>query len=314
MKHGIHVVCFLCCITAGFAFLSGCVTVQPFPQSARAGDTITLAVGSPDDLKQANTTVTFVPDSAPGTSINLTPNVTSIFKVYPDKTSSAWLVQAATIDSSAGHGSWLSVIALNLPSTMPVGPGKVYVSATGSRYPNGAHSIDGVAINLEILPGTGNANPLQYLPYSWSTEPLGGDLSLLKAGPQVLVRMYRAPGVGFGTSTYYGAMEIRVHVQMQDASAMPLADDDNIAVVFDDQQQHLRSRALSTWSRSGDDFLITFVSPPGSLQPYEARFSILPRPGTGVQLVGTPVLTSVKYFDIDGNPVSGPKFELVSLL
>ena len=104
-----------------------------------------------------------------------------------------------------------------------------------------------------------------------------------------------------------------MHAQVQDPSGLPLTDD-YIAVVFDDQQQHLNSRMQSTWSRSGDDFLVTFLSPIGAMQPYEARFSILAWPGYGSQIVGLPTLTSVKYFDVNGNVVSGPALELVSAL
>jgi len=104
-----------------------------------------------------------------------------------------------------------------------------------------------------------------------------------------------------------------VHAQTQDSSGLPLTDD-YLAVVFDDQQQHLNSRVQSTWSRSGDDFLVTFLSPIGTMQSYEARFSILVWPGYGSQIVGAPTLTSVKYFDVNGNLVSGPTLELVSAL
>lgn len=292
--------------------LSACVAVQPFPQAARAGDTITLAVGSPDDLKQTNTTVTYVPDSAPGTSVDLTPNIKSIFKLYPDKTSNVWLNQAAGIDSAAGHGAWMSVIAVNLPTSVPVGTGKVYVATTNATYPNFAHSVNDVPINMEILPGTGAPNPLKYLQYSWSNTPVAGQLNALKPASQVVIRMPPSSG-GYSNSTTYGAVEVRIHMQMQDSSGLPLTDD-YIAVVFDDQTQHLNSRIQSTWSRSGDDLLVTFVSPVGAMQSYEARCSIMVWPGYGSQVVGTPTLTSVKYFDVNGNPVSGPALELVSAL
>lgn len=295
---------------AALLLLSACVAVQPFPQAARAGDTITLAVGSPDDLKQSNMTVTYVPDNAPGTSIDLTPNIVSIFKLYPDKTSNAWLNQSTSIAPWSGHGAWMSIVALNLPSSMPTGTGKVYIAPGAAVYPINAHSVTGVAISMEILPGSGAPNPLQYLPYSFSTQPSVGRLSWLKPSPQVVVRMPR--GTGYASDVSYAAIEIRVRVQMQDTNSAPLTDD-NIAVVFDDQSQHLGSRMAPTWSRNGDEFVVTFISPVGGMQPYETRFSILPLPGQGT-IVGTPSLTSVKYFDVNGNPVSGPALELVSAL
>jgi len=70
----------------------GCVALQPFPTAARAGDTITLAVGSADGMTDSNTTVEFFapgvdPDIGPGTLIP----IRSVIKLLPDKASHLWL-------------------------------------------------------------------------------------------------------------------------------------------------------------------------------------------------------------------------------
>ena len=44
------------------AILVGCTAVSTHPLAARPGDTVTLAVGTPEDMTTANTTVYFTPN------------------------------------------------------------------------------------------------------------------------------------------------------------------------------------------------------------------------------------------------------------
>ncbi len=50
------------------------------------------------------------------------------------------------------------------------------------------------------------------------------------------------------------------------------------------------------------------LSPTGKLQYYESRFAIALRNNSDptISFAGTPVITSVRYFDINGNLVAGP--------
>ena len=43
--------------------LSGCVAYNSLPVAARAGDTITVAIGSADGATTSNTTATYFPDT-----------------------------------------------------------------------------------------------------------------------------------------------------------------------------------------------------------------------------------------------------------
>lgn len=75
---------------------AGCSLVHTVPLAARAGDTIMVSIGSPDDVSADNiTSITYTPT---GGSPIIIPNaqIRSIFNVYPDKTSAAWLYSCRT--------------------------------------------------------------------------------------------------------------------------------------------------------------------------------------------------------------------------
>ncbi len=285
--------------------LTGCVAVQPFPVAARAGDTITLAVGSPDGMTTSNTTVVYVPDSDPLNPIDITSNIRAITKIYPDKTSTAWLgkvgVYSDAIPSASGHGGWQSVIVLDLPSSLPVGQGKIEVSTgAGVTYPASSKTVNGVEVNMEILAGPGQSNPFSYFPYSWSTSPIPGDLSLLEPGTQALIKMPSPQGSGGGQ---YGAIQIKVNAPTTDGSGGSVSTG-SIRVVSDDQPTNLISQRQTSWIRDGDLFTVNIVSPNAKLTYPEARFSIVLK-GNGL-FTGTPVIESVIYYDADGYVTTGP--------
>ncbi|MCK5091252.1 MAG: hypothetical protein KAR30_01880, partial [Gammaproteobacteria bacterium] len=68
------------------SIVTGCVSIQPFPNAAKSGETITLAVGSPEGMTKDNITVTFTSNDQvtyPG-STDITSGVKSVLKLYPD--------------------------------------------------------------------------------------------------------------------------------------------------------------------------------------------------------------------------------------
>ena len=73
-----------CCIMLVAIAVAGCAALQPLPHSARPGDTIALAVGSPEGLTRMNTVVTFTPDSDPVNPVDLSSNIVAIFNASPD--------------------------------------------------------------------------------------------------------------------------------------------------------------------------------------------------------------------------------------
>ncbi|HHO68831.1 MAG TPA: hypothetical protein ENK12_07355 [Gammaproteobacteria bacterium] len=277
-------------------FLSACVAVQSFPVSARAGDTVMLAVGSPDGMNKGNTSATFTPGGG-GSAVPLP--IRSIFKLYPDKTSAAWLDSGALgVENDTGHGPWTTIVALDLPTTLPTGPGAVQIT-TGAVYPPPpARNINDTTLTLEILPGSGSPAPFTY--ELAANLPVAGDLTQLEPGRRLVVKPVFT---GTGTTTY-GAIEVRINIPFLDQIGA-----DNVRVVIDDKIELTSSsrRIQYTWSVQGTDLVVFFISPTGGLDYSQAHFSIISANIMSLidaALLDVNTLSPVAtYFDVNGNAV-----------
>lgn len=304
--------------------LYGCTGMQPFPLSARAGDTITLAIGSMDNITPSNTIATYHAVDTNGVEIgtyDLTPGIRNIFKLYPDKTSQAWhATDTRFMKNWSGHGPWMSVLLLDLPTDLPQGSGWVEVlPGVGAEYPNNAKRVEDVAIDLEILPGQGNPHTFGYLAYLYDSVPSSGKLDLLNPAPQVMVRPPEVIGTYTGASI--GAAEYKLNIPIRDSLGNPLADTgdrstDNqaIRVVLDEAPENSEDQIQLSWARQGDEFTVNVHSAMGKMDSGTLRFSILLLKQFVYNLLGTidydvnfsgiPSVTSVRYFDINGNEVT----------
>jgi len=279
---------------------AGCVSTQPFPSVARAGDTITLAVGSADGMTANNTTVEFFPGTDPAVVTPVPVAIRSIVKLYPDKTSSAWLDEGQ-IAARSSHGGWLSVVVVDLPQGLPEGDGVIQVRTNGEvTYPRFAATANGTDILMQILPGTGKSSTLDYYSLDGVSNP--GDLTQAEALPQVIIKP-PVPAEGQALSTAYGAVEINVTVPII-ALDGSVVDDAGIAVVLDDQPQTITRQASMIWKRNGDNFSIMLVSPLG-MYSFQSRVSIVPRTKDFLYILDSnnpPQLNSVTYYDLNGVP------------
>lgn len=282
--------------------LSGCIALKTFPQAARAGDTVSLAVGSADGMTRANTTATFVSDSAPNTPINLTPGIRGIFRLYADKASGMFSDSAISyVVDTSGHEPWVTVMVVDLPPGLPTGTGKVHITTTAA-FPTIDSSINDVPINLEILPGTGAPSNL---PYEFGVgSSRNGDLTQLETAPHALVMPVFPQSTAWPT---YGAIELKLHVPTTAGTALGAP---FLRVLVDDMGAASTSSSLNAVFRhdSNQNLTLMLLSPTGKLRYYEARFSIVPlnNQTQSISFTTIPVITSVRYFDINGNQVAGP--------
>lgn len=297
-------------VVVAWLHITGCTTIQPLPLAGRAGDTIMLSVGSPEGMTTENTSVAFVSAADPANPIDVTVGIRSISKIYPDKTSGAWLTSLArSVSHASGHGPWLIVMVLDLPSTLPVGPGEFHVSTTSEVvYPAYSSNVNEVPISFEILPGTGESHQFTYRPWSSGPGTTPGDLAQLDPLPQVLISPPAPPQPDGSENQVFGAVEIKLNVPVRTPTGAVMQTG-NIVVVQDDQPGNIISQVQMSWSRSGDDFTIHFISPAGGMSYYQAKCSIVAMvqnaDATTVFPI-QPVLTSVRYFDANGVVTTGP--------
>lgn len=291
------------------AALSGCISVQPFANYARPGDTITLSVGPQDGMTKGNTRVWFTPDSNPGGPIEVTSGVKAIFNLYADKGSFAYSPNNGNADLNfryLHHEPWLTVIALDLPQGLPVGPGAMQVQTTAAQpralesgnfgpYPN----INTVSARIEILPGTGAPHPLQYRTTYGGT--LNGNLTDVATAHQALIKPPVEDPQNQWTATY-GAVEMKLTLPLADKNT-GLLTEDNLRLVTQDVATYTRSKLQVSWSLNGNQLTVLFLSSAGKIKYYEPRFSVV---AESAIYSATPTITSVRYFDMNGNAMSGP--------
>ena len=281
--------------------LSGCTALKTFPQTARAGDTVALAVGSADGMTRANTTAYFVSNSS-SVQYNLTPTIRGIFKLYADKASVIYQAgsNSRTVVDTSGHEQWVTIMVIDLPQGLPTGTGTVHITTTAT-YPTIGSNINNLPIGLEIIPGTGAASSLSY-EFGVGTS-MAGDLTQVEAVPHAQVIPV------FPSSTAwpaYGAIEMKLYVPTSAGTAL---DPPRLRVLVDDLSISTSSSLNTSYRHdSNQNLTVLLLSPSGRLQYYESRFAIALRNDLDPPLsfAGTPVITSVRYFDINGNLVAGP--------
>jgi hypothetical protein len=271
--------------------LQACTTLQTFPHAARAGDTISIAVGSAVGMTKdsSNTTAVYVADS--GGTYPVT--IRSVFNLYPDKKSALYQSNSQTLNiiASANHEAWQTVMVIDLPSDIPVGTGSIHITSVAT-YPSVTSHINDMAIGLQIIPGSGESNPFTYEFGTGSSLP--GKLSLLEPLPHALI----TPPVN---GSYYGAIQMKL--TLSTSAPNPLTEAD-LRVEFDDMTPGTVSNRNVSWSINNNELTVMLISPGGGLQAVESRFSVIPYPK--FNFTSVPTITSVQFFDVDGQLVTGP--------
>lgn len=297
-------------------FLNGCTAYKVFPYEAKAGDTITLAVGSPDNMTRANTSATFISESDQGNPVDVTANIRAVFKLYADKASTVYQTTALFTEEivrTSGHMPWVTIVVIDLPTGLPTGPAKIELS-TPATYPTiGSHINDLTAntqtlvaggyiappIALNILPGTGT--PMVF-PYEFGIGWFfTGDLTWLEPQANAQVSPPFQTGNPSGWSTY-GAVEIKVNLHTD----APLTDS-LYRIVADEMSFYTKSQRSVVTGINGNELTVMFISPQGKLQYYEPRFAVVLDSSVNFSAVPFPVtISSVQYYDLNGTAVTGP--------
>jgi hypothetical protein len=293
---------------------SGCSLVHVVPLAAREGDTIMIALGSPDDMDESKiTSITYTPT---GGSAIVIPNtsIRAIFNLYPDKTSSAWLYSdAELIENESFHGPFTAVMALDLPvGLLPVGTGQLQVT-TSANYNGIIPGINGTFMDLEILPATATSpDPSDFTYRGFGGTPLPGDLNQLTALPRL---QFRPAYTGYDDVNTYGAVEIKIGINK---SGIPESD---FNIIVDDKVGTKQTRNVHTvFNAKRFETTVYFISHTGELQYSDVNFSIISQDlqdqfETGVQNVATDVtINSVTWYDINGNiDTGGPAIQVFNL-
>jgi len=266
----------------------GCAGVKTFPAAARSGDTVILPVGSFDGMDLTNTTLTLDAEGDPAdptddvVGLDLAPNVRGIFNVYPDPTSAA-----ANYDNTLSvvpgvwhRPAWQTLMVVDLDPSLPPGQATLHVSSSAEN----SSGIDPVDLALEILPGTGAADPLSYL---WG-QPIALNLNRLAPKPHV--------DVWFEEYTTLGAAEIVL------ALDDPAIDPATINVV--PRRLHAGTgtfelmQAAYYWHVDPDRLVVRMMAPQG-LNANRVAFSVVYQSTTGTPAFHLDT-AATRFWDVDG--------------
>lgn len=310
--------------------ISGCSSMQPLPNYARTGDTILVSLGGTDTnakvpvLWKENMTAT-VTDAA---NSAYPVKVRNLFRVYSDPTSKySYSSSQGSYDweswVSANMGVWLAVIDLSDPATgqyppLATGSGKISISSPelepwidysgfGWSWTNGNLGV----IPIEILPGTGKPNPLNYMG-PVSHYPLDS----LEPAPQVEVRA-NVPAE-FGT-VIGGATFVFRYVTADFGTTAERRP--RVTTTAGDQNVQLASRHAD--QGDGTTLLTVLLGNPHGFNPDNSgtglaqgrsllrslRFDIMWRETdkiiNDVNWQNSIQLVSAQFVDLDGNPLPG---------
>ena len=217
-------------------------------------------------------------------------------------------VDIPSLIQTSGHAPWVTVMVVDLPSGMTAGTGQLLVNTTGADYPTiGSHINDlktnGSRIDLEVLPSAGTPTVFKY-EFGVGSESTG-DLTRLESAPHALVHPLFEGGGGIAPHPYprYGGIELKLDLFPDVAIT-----GEDIYLADEDMESATDSRRSIAYGINNNgvnpEMTVILTSPIGMLEYYEARFSLVPQ--DGVTFLSAPVVTSVKYFDVNGGPAVGP--------
>lgn len=308
--------------------LVGCVAYQGFAVTARAGDTVTFAIGSLDNVKKSDVQLAYYSDSNPGVPIDITDGIRSIVRLYPDKTSLSYWEQTAGDDGLetikamldfSSHGPWQTVAVVDLPTTLPAGTGYVkFTMGANVNYPALLAKVDTVDVGLTILAhddGTamiGDNHEFGYRKYAFNQLTSVGDLNKLEPLQQVVIR--RLPSQSSNPEPVSAAnYELTFTVLDQsgtDVTSSLTADD--FSVVLDDSPLYIRSQVSLIWKKSNSVFNVSVISAAEPINPDRIRFSVVLSNIEDTAINGWTIadssasLQTFKYYDAQGGEMTGP--------
>ncbi len=309
-------------------FLASCVAVQPFPYAVRAGDTITLAIGSLDNVNKDDMSITYYPDpdSQPSDNpVDVTSGIRSVFNIFPDKKSKSYwdttsglgLETISSVENFSGHSAWQTVVAVDLPPTLPIGTGHFIVSPGASViYPSFLTRAESVDINAQILEPGGEAHAFEYRKFNFNNNTNIGILAELGQLRQVVLRHIPANN---DSPIPIAAAEYNLQVPIIDVSMNDVSDlvpNSDITVILDDQVNYLKNQSSLNWGRSGASIKVVTTSLSGNQNANLLRFVIIlsnyaDAEANGWSLADNASLVTVKYYNVDGDEISGPIPEVV---
>ncbi|MBW1791599.1 MAG: hypothetical protein JRJ14_04910, partial [Deltaproteobacteria bacterium] len=252
-----------------------------------------------------------VSDAAPGSPVDITANVRSVFKLFADKVSPVYAdgpgIGTSQVVRTSVHEPWITVMVIDIPEELfpgmplPAGPGHISITTAPSvTYPSISSHINDKTIAMEILPEIlpqdGIASTFTYEFGTCCTAP--GNLSQLEAQPHALVKSDLLEDLGGLTG--YGAIEMKL--DFTGVTSLPI-NESNLHVAADDMTAFTDSGRSIITGINNQMLTVIMISPKEKLKAYEMRFAAAPKAGN--TFTGPlPTVDSVAFYNINGGTVT----------
>jgi len=272
--------------------IAGCSGVQTFPNMARAGDTVSVAMGWQKRFKRNNTTVTITPSvGEPVVYQPDDPAIRAIINFYPDPLSNIVIGTKTENDTFFKYGNtygslinsnytdgdmdwWQTVAFVDLPSTMSEGEANIQLTNSDGDISN---SI------VNIIEGGGVAG------------------------------LFNAEGVGPMTSTQLASLERASNFEVSiNASVIPYA----VEMEFTHTKKAIviNPNELKNITWNDDGSLLKVMILPASSSPltslHDFKFYISGE--AAIEFFQDISVQTVKAYDVNGNDIPGVSVSLVA--
>jgi hypothetical protein len=271
-------------------FLSGCTSVNTFPTIARPGDTVSMMIGGSEQARKSNVSATLTDASGHVWDLNALGLVRSVFNLRTD--SRAYGAHySSNLDSNIswlfGHEPVQTVMIIDIPSAAMPGQATVQVGLSG--FSDNSSGYSNPHIGLQIIPGVGASDTLQYKSAYGITNT---DFTALEPAPNAKLT--------FGTgATLIGAASLVIGFDSMVVNPIDLN-------VYAPESTVRYSPAFGAtqrmvyWHQDGTKLYVDLIAPQGIAPIYLQLFVVHPRGLTGLPAFN---ILSAQVYGTDGNTI-----------
>ena len=269
--------------------VQGCAGVNTFPTIARAGDTVSILVGGSEDARKETISATLTDANNNAWDLQALGLIRSVFNVRADGRSKG-LYNSTFLDINTswafGHEPVQTVLVVDLPDGAAPSVGVVSISTNTSDNSSGFGGA--LAINIEIIPGTGSVD--EFLFKHIISGDTAADFSRMEPLPHAKIS-FGAPGNILAA--------VSLVVDFDESIILP----ENLSIYV--PQATVRDAASNTfdktqrmvyWRQDGKQLFVDIIAPQGIDSGYLNLYVLHPN-SIGVSAFS---LLSAQVYDVNG--------------
>lgn len=278
-----------------WTLLSGCTSVNTFPNFARPGDTVSVMVGGSAQARKGNVSAILTDASGQVFDLQALGKVRSVFNLRTDGRA-VGQHYSPYLDSYVswmfGHEPLQTVMVTDLPATAAVGQATLTVALNGVND-NSSGVASPFTVNLEIIPGTGASE--HFLRHTLSSN-LPVDFSRLETAP------YAQVSFGSG-ATSIGAASLVINFDNTVVNPNDLnvyVPESTVRGNFANPGSFGKTQRMVYWHQDGVKLYVDIVAPQGIDPRYLQIFVVHP---SGLTSPAFSIL-SAQVYGTDGNVIA----------